>query len=95
MRRRLFASLLLALAVFTARVDVASACPNCKDSVGTASAEASGVGDENAGLPGGFNTSIYVMLTAFVGLLGFVGFTLYRGIRSTSTTQAVPVVGDR
>lgn len=77
--RRLIAVLILAL-LPTLTVP-AVACPNCKDSVPTGASEASGMGDVSGGLPGGFNTSIYVMLTAFVGVLGFVGFTLYRGIR--------------
>lgn len=80
MRKSLYLVLLsFVLAVGAATPD-ASACPNCKDSIGTAASEDTGTGGPSAGLPGGFNTSVYIMLTAFAGVLGFVGFTLYRGV---------------
>ena len=60
MRRRVFAAL-LALPLLPA--GLASACPNCKDSIPSNDAP------QSAGLPGGFNTSIYFMLGS-VGLVG-------------------------
>ena len=74
-------TLVLALGAFAA--PTASACPSCKDSIGTAASDETGAGGPSAGLPSGFNTSVYIMLTALVGMLGFVGLTLYRGVRGT------------
>ena len=81
MRRLILINVCLALLSAGTLAPVASACPNCKDSIPTGSSEETGAGEANAGLPGGFNASIYVMLSAFVGVLGFVGYTLYRGGR--------------
>ena len=78
MRRFIVIAILALLPAIAIPVD---ACPNCKDSVATGASDASGMGDASGGLPGGFNASIYIMLTAFAGVLGFVGFTLYRGVR--------------
>jgi hypothetical protein len=67
-------TVLLTLALFTA---VAQACPLCKDSVPNSDAQAAG------GLPSGFNNSIYVMLGALFCVMGFLGYTIVRGIRGT------------
>ncbi len=66
------------------------ACPMCKDSI----PGSVGGGDPSqmsgGGLPGGFNNSVYIMLLGFFGALGLVGWTLYKGIRS-STRAGFPV----
>ena len=62
------ASLALALALLPAAL--ASACPNCKDSIPNSDAE------QVASLPGGFNHSIFFML----GSLGVVGGFVIRMI---------------
>ena len=60
----------------------------CKDSIGgeesgpNTGLGGSGMSGPSAGLPSGFNNSVYVMLLAFGGTLGLVGYTLVRGGRS-------------
>ena len=54
---------LLIVAVLAAAVH---ACPNCKDSIPTSNAE------NPAGVADGINTSIYLMLGAFLAVLGFI-----------------------
>ena len=71
-------SVLLTLAIAGA----AFACPNCKDSI--ANTAESGT---SAGLPAGFNYSIYVMLAGLFCVLGFVGFTIVKGVRTTDAAQ--------
>ena len=83
MRKSSSLAILTLVLAFGAIAPTASACPNCKDSIGTAASEDTGTGGPSAGLPGGFNTSVYIMLAAFGGMLGFVGFTLYRGATGT------------
>src|SRR5688500_14229302 len=67
----------------------ARACPACKDTLagGDTSAPA-GPGSANveAGVPSGFNSSVYLMLSGFLGTLGLVGLTLYRGVRTAGTS---------
>lgn len=71
----------------------AHACPACKDTVaggdssGGNPADPGGNPAGGGGLPGGFNTSVYVMLAAFLGTLGMVGVTLYRGARGPVTPR--------
>ena len=64
-----------------------SACPNCKDSIPTGASENTGMGDASAGVSSGFNASIYLMLISFVGVLGMVGYTLYRGVRGSNDSR--------
>jgi hypothetical protein len=52
--RRRAATLFLALLLLPA--GIASACPNCKDSIPNSDAQ------QASSLPGGFNASIYLML---------------------------------
>ena len=91
MRRTLIAYAILGTLAVAASAPFVDACPNCKDSIPMGSSENSGGGDSSGGLPGGFNTSIYVMLSAFVGVLGFVGFTLYRGVRGAHVPRGFEV----
>ena len=53
----------------------ALACPMCKDSIANTDAASAG------NLPGGFNTSIFIMLGAFLGVLGMVAGVIVKGIR--------------
>ena len=62
---------------------VALACPNCKDSIAT-----NGDGSSAGGLPAGFNYSIYFMLLGLFAVLGFVGFTIMKGVRASDARSA-------
>src|SRR4051812_3621307 len=74
------------------------ACPMCKDSIPGAEG-ANGDPSQMSGgaLPGGFNTSVYLMLAGFVGTLGLVSWTLVKGIRNNGGIRppgGFPVVRD-
>ena len=60
---------------------IASACPLCKDAIPSSDAQAPG------GVPSGFNTTIYVMLSTFFCMIGMVTLTLVRGARSSVNAQ--------
>jgi len=65
------------------------ACPMCKDSVPASDAQSAG------GLPSGFNNSIYVMLGALFCVMGFLAFTIVKGVRGASAPSnrpAFPVI---
>jgi hypothetical protein len=69
-------NILLACLLVLAFAALATACPNCKDTIANT---------ESAGSPGvssAFNTSIYVMLGAFLGVLGLVAGVIIKGIRA-------------
>lgn len=57
------------------------ACPMCKDSIANSDAQQPG------GLPGGFNTTIYLMLGGFFAVVGLVTTTLVRGARTGGSTR--------
>jgi hypothetical protein len=61
---------------------VAIACPNCKEAVPTSDAQTA------AGLPAGFNFSIYYMLVGMMSVLGLITWTIIKGVRSTSSTHS-------
>jgi hypothetical protein len=78
------ATTILALLLTTAP---AIACPMCKDSVPASDAQSAG------GLPSGFNNSIYLMLGALFCVMGFLAFTIVKGVRGTSASKnGFPVV---
>ena len=86
MSRTLLLTLILAVLTMS---HSAQACPSCKDTVANGDASASGGGDASSGMsgsgvPSGFNTSIYLMLGAFLGVVGLVSVTLIRGARASS-----------
>ena len=64
----------------------ASACPGCKDSVNSDMGTTGG-GDATtpSGLPGGFNTSVYLMLGGIFGTMGLVGWVVVKGVRTPSS----------
>ena len=74
---------LLTVLLTLALTAVAAACPNCKDSIAS-----SANGGSAGGLPAGFNYSIYFMLLGLFAVLGFVGFTIYKGVRTSDTGSA-------
>ena len=78
---RFTAALLFA---FTTAVSIASACPMCKDSVPASDAQSAG------GLPGGFNSSIYLMLGALFAVLGMVAWTLVKAGRPVPGKLQIP-----
>jgi hypothetical protein len=63
----------------------ASACPMCKDSI----PNAEGVDAAHSGsLPGGFNTSVYILLTGLIGTIGLATLGLIKGVQSTNARIA-------
>jgi hypothetical protein len=66
---------LLTVVLVLTLVGLASACPMCKDSIPNSDAQ------EMGSLPGGFNSSVYLMLGGFFAVLGLVGFNLWRGTK--------------
>ncbi len=70
--------ILCVLMMLALTTTVAMACPLCKESIPSSDAQSPGA------LPSGFNTSIYVMLGGLFGVLGLVGFTIVRGVRSSA-----------
>jgi hypothetical protein len=68
-------------AVFILAIQVtAVACPNCKDSVASTDAQSS------TGVPGGFNNSVYLLLGAFLTVLGLLAGGIWRAVRTTPVT---------
>ena len=76
--KRLASILVVVLAITV--TGVVCACPMCKDSIPTSDAAQAG------SLPGGFNTSVYIMLTSLIGVIGLVSGVIYKGIASTNNT---------
>ena len=74
---------LLSALLTLALAGVVLACPNCKDSVATTAN-----GGSAGGLPAGFNYSIYFMLLGLFAVLGFVGFTIMKGVRGSDARSA-------
>ena len=58
---------------------VASACPMCKDSIpnGESAAQA-------GSLPGGFNTSVYILLLGLFATIALMALGIVRGVQSTN-----------
>ena len=58
---------------------IVSACPMCKDSIpnGESAAQA-------GSLPGGFNTSVYILLLGLFATIGLMTLGIVRGVRSTN-----------
>ncbi len=73
---------LLSVLLTLALAGVAFACPNCKDSIASAAD-----GSSSGGLPAGFNYSIYFMLIGLFAVLGFVGFTIVKGVRGSDASS--------
>ena len=78
----LLAAFLLNAGVFATP---ASACPGCKDSIGGDNGATNGTEGASASLPGGFNTSVYLMLGGLFGTMGLVGWVVVKGVRAPSS----------
>ena len=74
---------LLSILLMLGLTGIALACPNCKDSVATTAD-----GGSTGGLPAGFNYSIYFMLLGLFAVIGFVTFTIVKGVRSSATVPS-------
>jgi hypothetical protein len=85
--KRATTTAILACLTVLALAGVADACPNCKDTVANTAA-AGGPGAPGAGLPGGFNTSIYYMLGGLFAVLGTGGYFVVRTIRQTDAAAS-------
>ncbi|HEV8293109.1 MAG TPA: hypothetical protein VGP94_14335 [Tepidisphaeraceae bacterium] len=57
------------------------ACPMCKDSVPNSDAQSAG------GLPGGFNTSVYLILGTFLGVLTLVLGGIWKAVQTTPNSR--------
>jgi len=57
------------------------ACPLCKDAIPSSDAQAPG------GVPGGFNTTIYLMLGSLFCVIGMISLTLVRGARGNAIAR--------
>jgi hypothetical protein len=68
------------LSVSLLACNFASACPMCKDSIPNGETNAAQAGS----LPGGFNTSIYILLSGLFATIGLMTVGLVKGIRSTN-----------
>ena len=78
---------IVACGLVLALAGVASACPNCKDTIANTSA-VGGPNGGGAGLPSGFNTSIYYMLGGLFAVLATGGYFVARTIRNTDAAAA-------
>lgn len=70
---------------------IASACPMCKDSIpnGETAAQA-------GSLPGGFNTSVYILLLGLFATIGLMALGLVKGVRSTNVrVTRTPITGSQ
>ena len=63
---------------------LAAACPMCKDSIPNSDAQ------QAAGLPGGFNFSVYYMLVGLFVTIGISTTVIVKGVRSTNARIALP-----
>ena len=76
--RRLLPILVFALTL--ALSGAVLACPMCKESVPASDAQAAG------GVPAGFNNSIFLMLGGLFVVMGFIAFTIIRGVRTAPSS---------
>src|SRR2546427_383760 len=58
------------------------ACPLCKDAIPSSDAQAPG------GVPGGFNTTIYLMLGSLFCVIAMISMTRIRGARGNAIARA-------
>lgn len=77
MRRALY---ILAAVLSLALQASALACPNCKDAVSATDAQSA------AGVPAGFNNSVYLILGTFLTVLGLLAGGIWRAVRTTPVT---------
>lgn len=77
----LTAAILMTLALHA----TAFACPSCKESIPNTDAAST------AGVPAGFNLSVYTMLLSLFGVMGMIGFVMVKAIRSSTLPAPTPV----
>lgn len=78
---RWFFALLLAFSIFAALPRTASACPLCKEAIGTGTGQE---GEDLTALPRAYNRSIYMMIGVPYLSLMLVGFMIYRGVKKNA-----------
>jgi hypothetical protein len=69
--------IILSIALILCLNAAVMACPMCKDSVPNSDAQSAG------GLPGGFNTSVYLILGTFLGVLTLVLGGIWKAVQTT------------
>ena len=88
MRRLTLTAIILGALLLPARA--VTACPMCKDTISDTAAVAQPQ-DRTAGpqasLPGGFNFSIYYMLTGLLCTIGLVAGVITKGIRDSNSAM--------
>jgi len=77
-RRQLMTWMLTVALTLMVPAAMTLACPMCKESVPNSDAE------QAAGLPGGFNASVYYMLVGVFATAGLVIGVITRGVRSAN-----------
>jgi hypothetical protein len=80
MNRRLTWIVTIALLLLPA--GLALACPMCKDSIPNSDAS------QASSLPGGFNASVYYMLTGFFVTLGLCAGVITKGVYNTNARMS-------
>jgi len=74
-------SSILCFVLVIAICSLAMACPACKDSVPNSDAQAAG------SVPGGFNNSVYFLLSGFLTVLGCVIAFIIRTVRGSTNSR--------
>jgi hypothetical protein len=74
-------SLILSIVLILCINAAVLACPMCKDSVPNSDAS------QPTGLPGGFNTSVYLLLGTFLGVLTLVLGGIWKAVQTTPNSR--------
>jgi len=79
---------LLAVLVVLVATQSTLACPMCKDSISNREGETNELHDSyttnGQNISGGMNTSVYVMLGTFFGVLGMISTVMVKGVRGSN-----------
>ena len=85
----------LASLVLLAAATAAPACPMCKDSIANDEVAATSLHDSytsnGQNISGGINASVYLMLGALLGMMGFVSTVLVKGVRGANARRGFPI----
>ena len=82
---------ILSLAMILVFATAALACPMCKDSItdtANAAQQSGGASAMDAGIPTGFNYSVYLMLVGVFSMMALVIGVIAKGIRSANAAHA-------
>ena len=82
MNRRLTWIVMIAVTLLPAVL--AHACPMCKDSIPNSEVQ------QTANIPGGFNASVYYMLTGLFVTLGMCVGVITKGVYNTNARMSTP-----